>query len=1025
MSNLDFWTQFLESPTLNVLPADFNKPVGGEIKQAQTVIDSSNSDFITDLTVFAVVIYRLSGDEELTIATDTSSHVPFVMKLTVDDPNCSFKQLKETVAKTYKELASKAIPLEQIATALQKSRGLENAPELFTVSFQHGSTNEKLAKDLSLYRETDGSINAFYNTLLYMEGRAKLLVEEFQSVRATLTSNSNTAISKVSMITSSQSHLLPDPTADLDWSGYRGAIQDIFSANAAKFPERTCVVETSSFLDPGTHDRTFNYRQIDEASNVVAHYLISGGIKRGEIVMIYAYRGVDLVVAVMGVLKAGAAFSVIDPAYPPARQNIYLKVANPAGIIVIKKAGRVNRLVEEYISNELHVRCRLDELELQDDGSLSGEKPGYLTEAKAENILESVSSKKAEHPHILVGPDSPPTLSFTSGSEGIPKGVLGRHFSLAYYFPWMSKRFNLTSKDRFTMLSGIAHDPIQRDMFTPLYLGAQLLVPTQDDIGTPGRLAQWMAEHGATVTHLTPAMGQLLSAQATAKIPTLHHAFFVGDILTKRDCLRLQTLAENCYIVNMYGTTETQRAVSYYEIPCRSSDASFLQRQKDIMPAGSGMHNVQLLVVNRHDTSQTCGVGEVGEIYVRAGGLAECYRGLPELSAKKFLTNWYTKPETWIAQDKAKDHGEPWRQFWKGPRDRMYRTGDLGRYLPDGNCECCGRADDQVKIRGFRIELGEIDTHISRHPLIRQNKTLVRPDSNGERTLISFIVPKLVPELAKFKNTDKALSGISDPVVRGLVQYQPLITSLRAHLKKRLANYAIPTLIIPMDRLPMNPNGKIDKPKLPYPSQQQLAQVAKFVEQTSGSTTKPTFTPAQAKIRDLWLDVLPNRPAQVYPDDSFFDLGGHSILATRMIFDLRKKLGVNLPLGAIFKYPTIAQFADEVDRVKGQAVTTTEPVKASTDYYGDAVNLSKLMLKPAYSTRYTVEPKSHINVFLTGCTGFLGSFILHELLSRNLDIHVYTHVRASSVETGLKRLEKLELLTDCGKILSNPKSRSS
>ncbi|GMF55374.1 unnamed protein product [[Candida] boidinii] len=478
--------------------------------------------------------------------------------------------------------------------------------------------------------------------------------------------------------------------------------------------------------------------------------------------MIYAFRGVDLMVAVMGVLKAGATFSVIDPAYPPKRQTIYLQVANPAGIIGIKKAGVISDLVEDYIRDELNVVTRIPLLEIKDDGLILG---GENSETK-KDTLEDYQQYKEQRTGVVVGPDSNPTLSFTSGSEGIPKGVLGRHFSLAYYFPWMAKTFGLSEKDNFTMLSGIAHDPIQRDMFTPLFLGAKLLVPTPDDIGTPGKLAEWMKTHKATVTHLTPAMGQLLSAQATAEFPSLHHAFFVGDILTKRDCLRLQTLAENCCIVNMYGTTETQRAVSYYEVKSRNQDARFLESQKDVMPAGKGMFNVQLLVVNRNDRTQTCGVGEVGEIYVRAGGLAAGYRMNDQLNKEKFVTNWYTSPEKFIAKDKELDKNEPWRKFWLGPRDRLYRTGDLGRYLPDGNCECCGRADDQVKIRGFRIELGEIDTHISQHPLIRENITLVKKDKNDERILVSFIVPKGIPALEEYKTTSPEIENVSDPIVK-------------------------------------------------------------------------------------------------------------------------------------------------------------------------------------------------------------------------------------------------------------------
>ncbi|KAJ1676930.1 large subunit of alpha-aminoadipate reductase, partial [Spiromyces aspiralis] len=292
---------------------------------------------------------------------------------------------------------------------------------------------------------------------------------------------------------------------------------------------------------------------------------------------------------------------------------------------------------------------------------------------------------------VEVGPDSIGTLSFTSGSTGIPKGVRGRHFSLTHFYPWMGEEFGLNSDDRFTMLSGIAHDPIQRDVFTPVFFGAELYIPTSEDIGIPGQLAQWMADNRVTITHLTPAMGQLLSANATTTITHLRHAFFVGDLLTKRDCYRLQGLAPNCSIINMYGTTETQRAVSYCPIPSRSEQPSFLESAKDVIPAGRGMKDVQLLVVNRHGHGNLCSVGEVGEIYVRSGGLAEGYLRLEEATNQKFVRNWFRRSD--LPQGTA---GLP---FYHGPRDRMYRTGDLGRYRPDGDVECIGRIDDQVKIR--------------------------------------------------------------------------------------------------------------------------------------------------------------------------------------------------------------------------------------------------------------------------------------------------------------------------------------
>jgi len=176
-------------------------------------------------------------------------------------------------------------------------------------------------------------------------------------------------------------------------------------------------------------------------------------------------------------------------------------------------------------------------------------------------------------------------------------------------------------------------------------------------------------------------MGQLLSTEATTSIPSLRNAFFVGDVLTKRDCLRLQSLATNVRIINMYGTTETQRAVSYFPIPPASSDPVFLAGQKDVIPAGRGMTDVQLLVVNRTDRNLLCGVGEIGELFVRAAGLAEGYLKLPDLTKEKFVVNWMASSQP----VEAASGKEEWHEYYFGPRDRLYRTGDLGRYTPSGD----------------------------------------------------------------------------------------------------------------------------------------------------------------------------------------------------------------------------------------------------------------------------------------------------------------------------------------------------
>ena len=194
-----------------------------------------------------------------------------------------------------------------------------------------------------------------------------------------------------------------------------------------------------------------------------------------------------------GILISGATFSVLDPLYPPDRQVIYLDVSKPRGLIVLQRAteeaGPLTQKVKDFIVETLELKVRIPALKLQDDGTLSG---GTIN---GKDCLEKQASNKSSMPNVLVGPDSTPTLSFTSGSEGRPKGVQGRHYSLTYYFDWMAERFGLSEDDSFTMLSGIAHDPIQRDIFTPLFLGARLLVPSRENIQHE-QLAEWMCDEG-------------------------------------------------------------------------------------------------------------------------------------------------------------------------------------------------------------------------------------------------------------------------------------------------------------------------------------------------------------------------------------------------------------------------------------------------------------------------------------------------------------------------------------------------
>ncbi|SPO39450.1 probable LYS2 - L-aminoadipate-semialdehyde dehydrogenase, large subunit [Pseudozyma flocculosa] len=1052
---------------------------------------ASPTPFHLLLAAFAVLLHRYTGDTDLVIgSSDPHTGDPLILRIPIE-PNDPFWQIVRRIQQVEREAAADAVPYEDIVkrVAAEKAEregplpeGVQTAP-IFRVRFfdetggksRNFMQSTSLTTDLTVFLTKPGvvpgdasaeandaaatptasssdvkastfhdslvpniAVHLSYNSLIFSSQRMKLVLAQLSQLITVAASNPAAPVGSMPIRTATEDKFLPDPTTDLDWCGWKGAITQIFERNARSHPDRRCIVESLSastdslaeMAPPASKLREITYGQLDRASNVVAHQLLRAGVQREEVVTTYAYRGVDLVVAVLGTLKAGATFSVIDPAYPPSRQNIYLQVAKPRALIVLAKAGKLHASVRKCIQDELDLRIEIPALELLDDGSVLGGSPA----SGQPDALDGAQASAGESTNVVLGPDSVGTLSFTSGSTGIPKGVKGRHHSLTHFFPWMGERFGLGSHERFTMLSGIAHDPIQRDIFTPLFFGAELHIPTSEDIGTPGRLAEWMAATKATVTHLTPAMGQLLSAQATASIPSLRNAFFVGDVLTKRDCTRLQALASNVCIINMYGTTETQRAVSYFAIPSVSDSSTFLQTQKDIMPAGQGMKNVQLLVVNRNERTATCAVGEVGEIYVRSGGLAEGYLGPPEVTAEKFMPN-FLAPNLSFA-DTIKD--KPEGQFWKGIRDRMYRTGDLGRYLPDGTVECTGRADDQVKIRGFRIELGEIDTHLSRHPHVRENVTLVRRDKDEEKVLVSYFVPGPgAAELEERSSAGEDAAGAADGakasrdahLVRGMRRHRKLIKDIRDHLKKKLPAYSVPTLFVPLGKMPLNPNGKIDKPALPFPDTAVASAAASGSAargdggNAAAAAAHANATPTEKVIVELWKKLLPNAPQPIPLDESFFDLGGHSILATRLVFEMRKAFVVNVPLGVVFDSPSVSGLAAEVDKLRqgdldvggaaaatagGKADASGKEVNLDDDYGSDVATLSQGLPATFAGDKVRRAEDGPRTVLLTGATGFLGAFILRDLLANRSESvgKVYAHVRAKDVATALDRLRE-------------------
>ncbi|MFI8399402.1 amino acid adenylation domain-containing protein [Streptomyces sp. NPDC085463] len=630
---------------------------------------------------------------------------------------------------------------------------------------------------------------------------------------------------------------LPDPAAPLDTTWY-GSVVEQFERRAAREPGRIAISE------PG---QELTYGDLAWATAAMSGLLTRQGVAKGDVVAIYGERSASLVWAILSVLRAGASFAILDPSYPADRIADCLAVARPNAFLQLEGAGAVPLAVDSALQGH-SLRCRF-------------ELPSRLEDARH---LVPKGAEPAEA--VRVGPRDCAYVAFTSGSTGKPKGIRGAHGSLTHFVPWMVETFGLRETDRYSLLSGISHDPLHREVFTPLVTGATICVPDRLDVETPGRLAQWFRTAQVSVSHMTPPMARLFDQLSVAPgtLPLLERVFFLGDTLTSRDVRAVTRMAGSATCVNLYGSTETQRAVGYYVVPAAHGTAD--TDPGVTYPLGRGMKDVQLLVLN--ESGRRAGVGEPGEIVIRSPHLSLGYAHDEALTAAKFVRN----------------------PFGGGEDDRMYRTGDLGRHLPDGSVTPLGRADNQVKIRGYRVETDEVQHAICAAPDVQDALVLARPDASGENALVAYVV--------------------SRPGTRAVGN------EVKAFVRKRLPDYMVPAFVVALDAFPLTPNRKIDRAALPEPS------AASGLHEDGPRTP---LTPTEELVADLWRDVL--GAPRVGPEDNFFNLGGHSLMATQVVSRIRRVFGCEIALRTLFEKQTVRELAAHIDGVAGGA-RAAEPVVA-------------------------------------------------------------------------------------------------
>ena len=658
----------------------------------------------------------------------------------------------------------------------------------------------------------------------------------------------------------------PEPTATLP---------GLFAARAAADPDAVALTDGA--------DR-WTYAALNARANRLAHRLIEAGAGPERYVALALPRSADQVVAVLAVLKSGAAYLPLDPAHPAER--IAHVLADAAPVLVLSTTD---------------LRTRLS--------GVAGDRPWWALDDP--ELAADLAGRRDDDPADAdrtapLTPASPAYTIYTSGSTGRPKGVVVTHANVVRLFTATREQFGFGPDDVWTLFHSYAFDFSVWEIWGPLLHGGRLVVVPHAVSRSPREFLRLLVEERVTVLNQTPsAFHQLVRADVEA--PELGDGLALRYVVFGGEALDLWRLEEwyawhpdtAPVLVNMYGITETTVHVTQVALDRAGAAAATGSA------IGVALPDLRVYVLDADLRPVPPGVA--GEMYVAGAGLARGYLNRPGLTAERFVADPFGTPGT-----------------------RMYRTGDLARWTapagrPDMELEYLGRADSQVKIRGFRIELGEIEAVLAARPELAQVAVLDREDQPGVRRLVAYLVPAPGRQL-------------------------PPGDELRALAARSLPDYMVPSAFVPLDRLPLNANGKLDRRALPAPE----------TGVGDGAGHVPVRTEAERLVAQVWSEVL--GVERVGAEDDFFALGGDSILSIRVASRLRTALGVDVSPLAVFSEPTVAGLA--------------AALSAAAEPAGDAPVLRPVPRDGALPASFAQQRLWFLDQFEPGSTEYVAPFAL-------------------------------------------------
>jgi amino acid adenylation domain-containing protein len=704
-------------------------------------------------------------------------------------------------------------------------------------------------------------------------------------------------------------------------------IPQLFRGQVEKIPDRAALIgqiQDSGLPLPNreeyrpqsaNHPCTglLSYRELHIKSDQLAQCLKEKGVGLDTVIAIMAERSLEMIIGIIGILKAGAAYLPLEPSHPPERIN-YILADSKANILLS-----------------------------------AGHHP-ELTASRSVSFSRLPLSPSSRLPSLSPFPRSPWTnapsgslayVIYTSGTTGRPKGVVIEHHSLINRLCWMQERYPLGEDDTVLHKTPFMFDVSVWEIFWWSLAGAKLglLVPGGEK--DPGKIAGTVVRHRVTVIHFVPSMLSafldcLEGKGGVPRLSSLRQVFCSGEALTASQVRRFHDLLYkpcSTRLANLYGPTEATIDVSYYDC---------LEREEEkIIPIGRPIHNIRLYILGRNLQLQPLGIP--GELCIAGAGLARGYLNAPVLTAERFGHDLWDLLDYHDDRDKQHLPGKPgieghkiqhtndegipnrtdqiasdrrhFRQTLRPGNEKtiipgaesqesganspstnplshyptplraksqelratFYKTGDLARWLADGNIEFLGRLDRQVKIRGFRIELQEIENRILAHHRIKEAVVETGEDKSGDRYVCAYIVP--------------VESGGRKPF---------RVDKLRSHLLKTLPGYMIPASFVILDKLPVTVSGKIDRSALPGRG-------------SSDESVVPPGDEVELKLIELWAQVL-SRDLLLGPGSNFFTLGGHSLKALGLAARIYNAFNVKLPLSELFKRPYLRQQADFIKK---------------------------------------------------------------------------------------------------------------